>query len=139
MLHSATKRRTVIAGTIVAISPLMTARRVSAHENHYGVDHTEQTDSEATGEHSDSSSESAVTDGGTPSTADETGSEANIASPEQSNNTAAIQEVPAAQTAASTAEAGLFNGFSIGLGETLFALIIAGPFLLISTKRKMRS
>ena len=138
MLHSATKRRTVIAGTIVAISPLMTARRVSAHENHYGVDHTEQTDSEAAGEQSDLSSESAVTEG-TPLTADEAGSEANIASPEQSNDTAAIQEVPAAQTAASTAEAGLFNGFSIGLGETLLALIIAGPFLLISTKRKMRS
>ena len=60
----------------------MTARRASAHENHYEVDHTEQTDSEATGEHSDSSSKSAVTEG-TPLTADEAGSEANIAPPEQ--------------------------------------------------------
>lgn len=139
MLHSANKRRTVIAGTIVAIRPLMTARGASAHENHYGEDHTKQTDSEATGEHSDSSSEASATEE-TPSAADEAGSKANTTPPEQSSNAAAaIQEVPAAQTAASTSEAGLFGGFSIGIGETLFALIIAGPFLLISMKRKKHS
>ena len=137
MLHSATKRRTVIAGTIVAIAPLMTTRRASAHENHYGEDHTEQTDSEATGEQSGLTSKSATTEEASLA-ADEAGPEANITLPEQSND-AAIQEVPAAQTVASTAEAGLFGGFSIGLGETLLALIIAGPFILISMKRKIHS
>lgn len=134
MLHSATKHRTVIVGTIVAIAPLMTAQRASAHANHHGVDHT---DSEATGEQSDLSSEPAPTEE-TPLAADKADSEANTTPPEQSSD-AAIQEVPAAQTATATAEAGLFGGFSIGIGETLLALIIAGPFILISMKRKIHS
>ena len=48
--------------------------------------------------------------------------------------TATTQAIPTVQPTAS--EAGLLHGFSIGLGESLFALIVAGPFLLITFKKR---
>ena len=127
MLHSATRSHIAIAGTIVAITPLTVAKGASAHDGHYEIDHAE--DSEATGEPSDLPSESAATE----ETPPEQSSDISI------DNSAAIQEASAVQTTASTTEAGLFSGFSIGLGEALLALIIAGPIVLISMKRKIHS
>lgn len=47
---------------------------------------------------------------------------------------AVAQESPAAVSQASVAE-----GFSVGFGESLFGLIIAGPFLLLSLKKQLNS
>lgn len=52
-----------------------------------------------------------------------------------------IEETPAAQEspAASVSQANAAEGFSMGLGESLLGLIIAGPFLLLSLKKQLQS
>lgn len=52
---------------------------------------------------------------------------------------ATVKEIPANPVSVSASEARLLDGFSIGLGETLLAFVIAGPFLLISMKQRPRS
>lgn len=58
-----------------------------------------------------------------------------------SENDVSIEEVPAMQKAptASVARASTSDSFSIGLGESLLGLIIAGPFLLTSLKKQLQS
>lgn len=48
--------------------------------------------------------------------------------------TTTTQEIPTVQPTAS--EAGLLHGFSVGLGESLLALIVTGPFFLMSFKKR---
>ena len=48
--------------------------------------------------------------------------------------TTTAEEIPTVQPTVSKAV--MLHGFSIGLGESLFALIVAGPFLLITFKKR---
>lgn len=61
--------------------------------------------------------------------------------PMDATDDASMQELPAAQESlpASVSNASVSGGFSIGLGESLLGLIIAGPLLLISLKKQLQS
>ena len=58
---------------------------------------------------------------------------------QQLDNEMAVQAISATQEPVSTSRSGLFNGFSIGLGETLLALIVIGPFLLRFWKKRSQA
>ncbi|WP_163663861.1 hypothetical protein [Adonisia turfae] len=46
-------------------------------------------------------------------------------------------DVPVVEVAPSVSQAKLLDGFSIGLGEALLGLILVGPFLLMSLKKRL--
>lgn len=60
---------------------------------------------------------------------------------EVTNSEASIQGVPATQatTSATTSRASVSEGFSLGIGESLLGLLIVGPFLLVSLKKRFQS
>lgn len=80
-----------------------------------------------------------------PSEAVEAGSEQSepeaMVMPMDTTDDTSIQEVQGAQESlsASISNASVSEGLSIGLGESLLGFIIAGPFLLISLKKKLQS
>ena len=57
------------------------------------------------------------------------------------DNEVSIQETPETQATASApvSRASVSEGFSLGIGESLLGLLIAGPFLLISLKKRIQS
>ena len=119
---------------------LVTVRGALAHSDHYESEPAEPVDAPAAIEQPGSSPKPAAAIEGNPKNMMD-GSEADIVSPDNSldkeiEKDTTLQEIPTGQTAASSSEAGLLDGFSVGLGESLLALIIAGPFLLISMKRR---
>ena len=57
------------------------------------------------------------------------------------NDEVSIEETPVTQAAASApiSKASASEGFSLGLEESVLGLLIAGPFLLISLKKRFQS
>ncbi len=51
----------------------------------------------------------------------------------------AIEEIPVTQKPAPTSQSGLFEGFYLGLGESLLALLFAGPLVLRVWKKRSQS
>lgn len=147
MAHPSTRYRTAFLGTTFAFgTQLLSARQAIAHEDHYKTEETEETTSSADSEQPNLSSEPATSserpdqEVAPASKTDSLSSEAN-ASPtdQQLNNETAVQAVSATQEPVNTSSSGLFSGFSIGLGETLLALIVIGPFLLRSWKKRSQA
>lgn len=98
----------------------------------------------AAGEHHTPPAETAATGG--PSVASESPEADAMVMPSDempmdATDDTSIQEIPVAQESlpASVSRASVPGGFSIGLGESLLGLIIAGPFLLISLKKQLQS
>ena len=122
---------------------LVAVRGALAHSDHYESESAEPVDAPVAIEQpSPSPKPAAAIEGNSTNMTD--GSEADIVSPDNSldkkiEKDTTLQEISAGQTAASSSEAGLLDGFSIGLGESLLALIVASPFLLISMKQRSHS
>jgi len=126
---------------------LLITRRALAHEAHYETESAEPTEDQADGEQSAPQSEPAAAEEVTPAldktdsntNAEPSGDVINKISEDSAEDGTTIQETSATQLSNSTAEASFLEGFSIGLGESLLALIIAGPFVLLSLKRRFHS
>lgn len=124
----------------------MSARQAIAHENHYKIEDTEKTASPVDSEQLDHPSEPATipekpTQEVDPtSKTDSLSSEANaLPTDQQLNDETAGQAISATQEPVNNSRSGLFNGFSVGLGETLLALIVIGPFLLRFWKKRSQA
>lgn len=147
MAHSSIRYQLALLGTTLAAgSQLLSARQAIAHAGHYENEEADQTTSITDGEQPYLSSESA-TISGEPNEAvapapkndlSKPGPDAVPASNSLGRETA-VQKVPVAQEPVNTSRSGLLNSFSIGLGETLLAFIIVGPFLLRSWKKRSQS
>lgn len=59
--------------------------------------------------------------------------------PNQSEDKTIVEEIPVTQASASASKFGLFDGFSVGIGEPLLVLIMAAPFILRRLKRQSKS
>lgn len=105
---------------------LLLTRKALAHVGSHG-DEAEQTATPAAGEHHMPSSEAAA--------------DASSDMPMEAGSEAPKQEVPVTQASPSepVSRASVSEGFSIGLGESLLGVIIAGPFLIASLKKRLRS
>lgn len=109
----------------------LATQRVFAHTGH---DHSR----------SESADESTVTDDEKGSandseTAAETGTDETGTGEESAaeTNSVPIQEVPVVEAVpAIAAESGFFENFSIGLSESLFAVIVVLPFLMMAMKKR---
>ena len=142
-----TRYRVILSGTAFAFgSQILSARQAIAHEDHYKTEEIEKTaspaDSEQPGLSSEpaTSSEKSAQEVAPASKTDSLSSEANASSTDQQlDNETAGQAISATQEAVNTSRSGLFNGFSVGLGETLLALIVIGPFLLRSWKKRSQA
>lgn len=139
-----TRYRVILSGTTFALgSQILSARQAIAHKDHYKTEETEKTASSADSEQPGLSSEPATSsekpdqEVAPASKTDSLSSEANASSTDQQlNNETAVQAVSATQEPVNTSSSGLFNSLSIGLGETLLAFIVIGPFLLRSWKKR---
>lgn len=113
---------TVLGSSAVAIAmPLVVTAKAVAHEGH-----PHQQDTEAANEPSATPHPESVN---TPAT------DRPLESHESPVET--TSETPTAP--ATVAQARVTEGFSMGLGESLLGLIIAGPFLLLTLKRRLQS
>ncbi|GEM_PF-7107703 len=114
------------------------ADRVFAHDGPHGNVDEQATDDDSSSSHAQTSettqaTESAEQDPATmPSTSSQLGHE-NIAAP--------IEEIPVSPNApiASNPKNNTSNILSIGLGESIFGLMIVAPFLLVSLKKQLQS
>ena len=143
MAHSSTHYRTAFLGTTFVFgTQLLSTRQAIAHSAHYESEEAEQTTSKTDSEQPDLSTESAAISeepakAVTPEVkADSTESESNaVPANESLDRETAVREVPVAQEPVNTSRSGLLDSFSIGLGETLLAFIVVGPFLLCFWKK----
>lgn len=147
MAPSSTRYRAALLGTTFAAgTQLLSARQAIAHEDHYKTEETEKTAPPADSEQPDLSAEPATRsekpaqEVAPASKTDSLSSETN-ASPtdQQLNDETAGQSISATQEPVDASRSGLFNGFSIGLGETLLALIVIGPFVLRSWRKRSQA
>lgn len=124
MAHSSIRYQSALLSTSSAAGAhLLLARQAIAHADHYANEETEHNEAVAP----------------TPKT-DLSKSESNpVSEGESLDRETAVQAVPVAQEPVNTSSSGLLNGFSIGVGEPLLALIIVGPFLLRFWKRRSHS
>lgn len=129
----------VMGGSTVATGmPLVVTAEALAHGGSHG-EAAEATDAATAGEHHTPDPEAAASEA-MPKSPDAEGAvtpaaDSSIASDETPIEESAVaQESPVAVSQANIAE-----GFSIGLGESLLGLIIAGPFLLMTLKKQLQS
>lgn len=129
----------VMGGSVVASGiPLVVTAEALAHGGSHGED-AAATDAATVGEHHTPDPE-AVASEEVPESPDAEGAvtpaaDSSIAADETPIEELAVtQESPVAASQANVAE-----GFSIGLGESLLGLIIAGPFLLLTLKKQLQS
>ena len=147
MAPFSTRTRAALLGTTFAAgTQLLSTRQAIAHEDHYKTEETEKTTSSVDSEQPDLSAEPATSsekptqEVAPTSKTDSFNSETNaLPADQQLDNETAVQAISATQEPVSTSRSGLFNGFSIGLGETLLALIVIGPFLLRSWKKRSQA
>lgn len=112
-------------------------RRVIAHTNHYGTEPPAQTipsDRQPLNLLSEPA-DTLDTDGQETTPIDKADDSPNSNQPEDRT---VIEEIPAAQEPAPTSKSGLFDGFSIGLGEPLLVLIVVAPFVLRVWKKRSK-
>ena len=147
MAPPSTRYRIALLGTTFAVgTQLLSTRQAIAHEDHYKTEETEKTTSSADNEQPDLSAEPAnssekpaqevVPASKTNSLSSETNA---LPADQQLDNETAVQAVSATQEPVNTSKSELFNGFSVGLGEALLALIVTGPFLLRSWKKRSKA
>lgn len=129
MPHPVRNRSTLAAATL-AFSTQLTVRRALAHAAHSEDAHVGQTEAAVEGEQSTLPPASAAAE--TVSTPDKADSDAAVPVAEDETT---IREVPASQQPAPISKAGIPDGFSFGLGESLLAIIITGPLLLHALKK----
>jgi len=147
MAHPSTRYRVILSGTTFAFgTQLLSARQAIAHEDHYKTEEAEKTTSSVDSEQPDlsaepdNSSEKPAQEVVPASKTNSLSSETNaLPADQQLDNETAVQAIPTTQEPVNTSRSGLFNGFSIGLGEALLALIVIGPFLLRSWKKRSKA
>lgn len=136
-------RTALLSTTFAAGTQALLTRKAVAHADHYETEQPEQPTSASDSQQPDPSSEPVATLEAAEKEripANKVDSEANAApAAKKSKDKAAIEEIPAAQKPAPTSQSGLFEGFSLGLGESLLALLIAGPFVLRIWKKRSQS
>lgn len=139
MFYLTPHNRLALIGTLAASTQLLIAREALAHAAHGEAKQSKETETTAEKEHQTPSTKSAGIKQASPSL-DKSDAEANVMPSSQSSaNETAIQETPASQETSSVSRAELFDGFSIGLGESLLGLVIVGPFLLFSLRKRLQS
>lgn len=135
--------RTAFLGMAVSTSALgLSASQAIAHSNHYKTDQPEQT-SPLNSQQPGLSSESADTSETTlqeATSADKIDSAANdLSADNQQKHKPVFEEIPVSREPASTSKSGLFDEFSISLGESILAMLIAAPFVLCTWKKRTQS
>ncbi|MEM8809938.1 MAG: hypothetical protein AAGF01_28300 [Cyanobacteria bacterium P01_G01_bin.38] len=124
-------RMVPMGGLFAYGTQLLIAQNAVAHTNH---DHTKDVESSGDVESSvpAAASDKVEIEHTTPSSAEVQ---------KHVSEGAAIQEVPVTEMSLPTpvSRVRLSDGVSIGLGEVLLGLIIAGPFLLISLRKRLQS
>lgn len=135
-------RTALLSTTFAAGTQTLLTRKAIAHADHYETEQPEQTTSSTDGQQPDLSPEPAAsleTDEQERLPANKVDSEVDaMPAVKKSKDKTAIEEIPVAQKPASTSQSGLFAGFSLGLGESLLALLIAGPFVLRIWKKRFQ-
>ncbi|NER80188.1 MAG: hypothetical protein F6K42_11520 [Leptolyngbya sp. SIO1D8] len=129
---------TVLGSSAVAIgTQLAASTNALAHEGHPHRNEAESTSPSSTDEQSIPDAETAIESPG--STHDETVEMPSTEMPMEERQTPieATSESPSSPAAVS--QANVTEGFSIGLGESLLGLIIAGPFLLLTLKKRLQA
>lgn len=142
-----TRYRVILSGTTFAFgSQILSARQAIAHEDHYKTEETEKVASPADSEQPDLSAEPATSsekpaqEVAPASKTDSLSSETNASPTDQRlNDETAVQAISATQEPVDASRSGLFNGFSVGLGETLLAFIVIGPFVLRSWRKRSQA
>ncbi|EDX83734.1 hypothetical protein S7335_1431 [Synechococcus sp. PCC 7335] len=116
----------------------LNAKEAIAHSNHYESSQPEQT-SPPNSQQPDLSSKATDlfdTTQQEATSANKIDSDANALSDDnQQKHKPIVEEIPVSQEPASTSKSGLFDGFTIGLGESILAMLIAAPFVLCAWKR----
>lgn len=137
-------RIALTGGTVAVGAQLLAAQSGSAHTGPHG-DEAAQSDRPVTDEHHDLASESPpaeVSSNFDKADSNRTRTPMRSAKVKDSGGDETPgQKVTVTQASPATAatKASLPDGFSIGLGESLFGLVIAGPFLLASLKKQLQS
>ncbi|MGB3293563.1 MAG: hypothetical protein WBB01_11310 [Phormidesmis sp.] len=142
MARSSIRYRIALLGTtIVSGAQLSTARQAIAHADHFETeDPSPLPHSEQPRPLPEPSATEAATQKMAPT--NKLDSEADALPTARTNrleDETAIQTVPATQKSVATSRSGLLDGLSIGLGESLLAFIISGPFLLRFWKKRSQS
>lgn len=138
MTHRTPQYRIALMSGILSYgTQLLIGQDAKAHTNHDHTKKAEQTAPAAASEQPPSVSESAIEEPAV--NHDKADSDAVPSSnmPMETPGEIVIQEVPATQTSPSSAasQAAFLGGFSVGLGEAMLGLVIAGPLLLRSLRK----
>ncbi|MEM9905291.1 MAG: hypothetical protein AAF921_09745 [Cyanobacteria bacterium P01_D01_bin.44] len=143
MAHWTPQYRIALMGGMLSYGAQLLIRQdAEAHTNHDHTKRDDQADPAAAGEQPTSASDASAIEepAVSPNKADSDALPSSDVQMEAPAETA-IQEVPATQASPSTAasQALFLDGFSIGLGESLLGLMIAGPLLLRSLRKWLQS
>lgn len=130
--------RTVLGSSAMATGVLLViTEKALAHEGHPHRGEAESA-SPLSDEKSRPDSETAVHE--PPASVHiETGDMPTSDMPMEANETPIEGKTETQSPPTAVSQASVTEGFSIGLGESIFGLIIAGPFLLLSLKRQLQS